>query len=132
MKVNHLNVLLVEIMMAVLFFALSAVVILEVFAAANTGSMEAGILGDVLSEAKSLSERIYAAEDAEALLQAEGYAFEQGAWRIDAGDYCLLVEIETEQTGSGKMRVAEVTAERNGEALLTLPCSRYIAGEVAE
>lgn len=132
MKVNHLNVLLVEIMMAVLFFALSSIVILEVFAAANTGSMEASILGDALSEAKSLSERIYAAENAEALLQAGGYTFEQGVWRLDAGDYSLLVEMDTEQTGAGKLRIAEVTAERNGEALLTLPCSRYAAGEVAE
>ena len=75
MKVNHLNVLLVEIMMAVLFFALSSIVILEVFAAANTGSMEASILGDALSEAKSLSERIYAAENAGGAFAGGGLYF---------------------------------------------------------
>ena len=46
MKVNHLNALLVEILMAVLFFALAASVILQVFVSAHDMGIRANLRGE--------------------------------------------------------------------------------------
>ena len=129
MKVNHLNALLVEIMMAVLFFALSAVVILELFAAAHAASGTARLSGDALNRVRNLTERICAADDAQALLQAEGFAETEAGWQLETGGYVLAVELDFEETGAGALMRAEVAAVQDGRELVSLPCARYIPGE---
>lgn len=131
MKVNHLNALLVEIMMAVLFFALSAVVILELFTAAHTKSTEARLSGEVLNRVRNLTERLCAADDPEALLESEGFNTADALWRMDAGGYVLTVDMDFEETEAGAMMRAEVAAAQDGADLVRLPCARYIPGEVA-
>lgn len=131
MKVNHLNALLVEIMMAVLFFALSAVVILELFTAAHVRSSEARLSGDALGRVRNLTERLCAADDPEALLESEGFEAAEALWRMNAGEYVLTVDMDFEETAAGSMMRAEVAAEQDGAQLILLPCAKYIPGEVA-
>lgn len=130
MKAKHMNALLVEIMMAVLFFALAATVILELFAAGHSLNRDSDILGRATGHARNLSEQIYAADDLKGLLVQQG--FEQGAtgWHASFGDYSLLVTAETLPAGSGEMRRAEVSAAQDDEVLVSLPCLRYFPGEV--
>lgn len=129
---NHLSTLLVEIMVAVLFFALSATVLLDMFVAARNQSMRAGICNEALAAAQNLADRLYAAADADALLQSEGFAPEGGAWTLDCGRYSFTVTLEEEPTAAGTLRNATVAAQSGGKLLLTLPCARYVPGEVAQ
>lgn len=131
MKVNHLNALLVEIMMAVLFFALSAAVILELFTAAHGRSTEARLSSEALGRVRNLTERLCAADDPGALLESEGFEAADALWRMDAGEYVLTVDVDFEETGAGALMRAEVAAAQEGGVLISLPCAKYIPGEVA-
>ena len=63
--------LLMEIMIAVLFFALCASVLLQTFAAARECSRSAGVQGAALLEAQSLANRLSASDDMAAALRAQ-------------------------------------------------------------
>ena len=84
-KSNRANVLLMELMAAVLLFALSATVMIRIYAQAYEKSARAGVMDDALCEAQNLAERLYAAggtEGMQALLSGEGFAQEDGLWRL--------------------------------------------------
>jgi len=130
-KGNRMNALLVEILIAVLFFALSATVILETFVAAHGLSEEAGRQSNALADAQNWVGRIYAADDVPALLEEAGFAADAGVWTLDCGEYTLTVALAEETLSAGTLATAEVQAANGDETLITLPCSRYIPGEVA-
>ena len=123
--------LLAEIVIAVLFFALSATVILDVFAMAYGQSAYSGALNESMADAQNLSERIYAADDAAALLESEGFVEEDGTWMLEKESYDLHVVLSSEETGAGELRTARIVALRGDDTLLDLPCARYFPGEVA-
>lgn len=123
--------LLVEIMIAVLFFALCATVLLETFATAHEYSDRAGVDSAALLEAQDLAERLYAADDREALLTACGFAQEDEIWRRDAGDYSLEVELGEELAPAGTLWTAQIRALREDGLIVELPGARYVPGEAA-
>ncbi len=126
------SALLMEILMAVLFFALSATVLLEGFAAAHEQSTRAGLSALALNDAQSLCDRLYATPDAQALLQGDGFAQEPDGWTLPCDGYRLVVQLTNEQTAAGTLRIAQVSAVlyNKEETLFTLPCARYLPGEV--
>lgn len=131
-KSNRANVLLMELMAAVLLFALSATVMIRIYAQAYEKSAHAGVMDDALCEAQNLAERLYAAggtEGMQALLSGEGFAQEDGLWRREAERFALEVLLSQEKTGAGVLSEAEVRAESGGEALFALPLARYTGGE---
>jgi len=130
MKAKHMNALLVEIMMAVLFFALSAAVILELFAAGHNLSRQAEVLGSAAVHAQTLSEQLYAAEDMPALLKGQGFGYAESSWAKNFDAYEIQVRLEEENTGAGEMQHALIRVLRDGEELVNLPCVRYVSGEV--
>lgn len=130
-KANRANALLVEIMIAVLFFALAATVILDCFATAHGQSMRVGRLDEALRAGQDLAEQIYAGEDPQALLMEAGYALTDGLWRSPNGEWGLEVDIREEAVDCGVYRAAEVRVLLGGEIAAALPCSRYVPGEVS-
>ena len=129
-KGNQLNTLLVEIMIAVLFFALSSTVVLQTFVVTRNQSREAGIYDTALMEAQNIADRIYASSDYEAALEKAGFARNEQGWTLPQDEYELRVTAQEETTAAGKLVTAEVSAYHKDEALLTLPCVRYFPGEV--
>lgn len=130
MKAKHMNALLVEIMMAVLFFALSAAVILELFAAGHNLNRQAEVLGSAAVHAQTISEQLYAAEDMPALLKGQGFEYVENSWAKDFEDYEIQVRLDAENTGAGEMQHAQIYALNGEETLVNLPCVRYVSGEV--
>ena len=136
---NRSNVLLVEILIAVLFFMLSAVVLVQVFATSRNLTTRAGVETRALAEAQNVTEAMYAASDPEAALDAMGFSSAHGAWTRDYGDYTLYVECGETNTDAGRLWQAEVSAmyhNRNADLarqeddeLFTLPCVRYEEGQ---
>jgi hypothetical protein len=129
-KGNRLNALLVELLIAVLFFSLSATVILGVFAETHEQSKKAGILNQALMEAENLAERLYAADSAQELLLAEAFAAEGDAFTKDFADYRITVTLQDVPAEAGIIREVRITAQRGEERLITLPCAKYLPGEV--
>lgn len=130
-KHNQLRSLLVEILIAVLFFALSATVLLEVFVGARGKSDRAAVTNEALFAAQNLADTLYCAEDAEALLAREGFTEREDGWMRESGAYALTVTLDEEHFAGGALRRASVRAWYGGETILTLPCARYQPEEVA-
>lgn len=132
---NRSNVLLVEILIAVLFFMLSATVLVRVFVSARNMTVRSGVEAAALTEAQNVAEALYAAEDVEATLDAMAFRSSHGSWSKDCGDYTLYVVGGEEPTGAGELWSGTVSAfyklrnpdlaRQEDEELFSLPCTRY-------
>lgn len=122
--------LLMEIMIAVLFFVLCASVLLQTFVAAREYSRGAGAQGAALLEAQSLANRLSASEDMAAALAAQGFEERGAAWRRDGGEFSLEVELDAEEMPAGVLHSARVRALRAENVLVELSAARYLPGEV--
>ena len=132
---NRSNVLLVEILIAVLFFMLSATVLVQVFAAARNMTVRAGVETQALAEAQNVAEALYAADDPEAALEAMQFKLYHGAWSRSDGDITLYVEGEDNPTEAGVIWSGTVRAfyhsrdlnqaRQEDDELFALPCARY-------
>ena len=71
---NRSNVLLVEILIAVLFFMLSATVVVQVFVTAHNLTAKAGVETRALAEAQNVAEALYAADDVDEALEALAFS----------------------------------------------------------
>ena len=112
---NQLNTLLMEIMIAVLFFALCSTVILDVFVGARNQSVRAGVQAQALAAAQNLSDGLYAAEQREELLLENGFkAGEAGVFTRECDGYTLSVALGEERTAAGRIETAEITALDQG------------------
>ena len=132
---NRSNVLLVEILIAVLFFMLSATVLVRVFVTARNMTVRAGVEAQALAEAQNVAEALYASDDPDALLAELEFVSSHGAWSRDFGDYSLYVFGSTQPVGAGELWEGHVSAYyklRNPEAaraedeeLFSLSCTQY-------
>ena len=129
-KGNQLNTLLVEIMIAVLFFALSSTVILETFVVTRNQSRLADVYNVALMEAQNVADKLYASTDVEATLEEAGFTRNGAVWSFSEELYDLRVTVVNEPTAAGTLQCAEVSAMHQDESILTLPSLRYIPGEV--
>ena len=132
---NRSNVLLVEILIVVLFFMLSATVLVQVFSTARSLTLRAGVENRALAEAQNVAEALCAADDPDALLDEMDFSLSHGVWTRDGGEYGLYVTMSVEPAGAGELWRAEVWAYRlsrdaedgrpASETLFSLPCARY-------
>ena len=122
---NQSKALLVELLIVVLFFMLSATVLLRVFSTARNQSARAGILVDALNETQNVADRLYAAQDTDTALGEMGFSRQEGIWRLDESDYAITVTANQEAAPNGTMARYEVRAVQNEDVLLTLPVARY-------
>ena len=136
---NRSNVLLVEILIAVLFFMLSATVVVQVFVTARNLTVKAGVETRALAEAQNVAEALCAAPDPEGALEAMEFKNSHGAWTRAYGDYTLYVECGEQPTDAGVMWQGDVRAfyslrrvdqaRPEDEELFSLPCARYKGGQ---
>ena len=132
---NRSNVLLVEILIAVLFFMLSATVLVRVFVAARNMTVRAAVETQALAEAQNVADTIYAAADPDQALEAMEFKLYHGAWSRASGDFTLYVEGGEEPAEAGSYWRGTVRAfyhNRNieqvrpeDEELFAIPCTRY-------
>lgn len=131
-KSSQANALLVEIMLVVLFFCISCTAILELFVVTRQQSDRAAILSHAQYEIQSLSDVLFLADDAEALLSDLGFQKTGESWsRSYENGLDILVSGSWEDTEAGQIRHVGISAVSNGEDLFSLPCDRYFPGEVA-
>ena len=132
---NGSNVLLVEILIAVLFFMLSATVLVQVFATSRNLTHRSGVETAALAEAQNIAEALYAAEDPDAALKEREFILSHDAWSKDYGDFSLYITSRTQETETDEMWLATVSAfymekdpsvaMQEHEQLFELPCARF-------
>ena len=132
---NRTNVLLVEILIAVLFFMLSATVLVRVFITARNMTVRSGVEAQALTEAQNVAETLMAADDVDAALEAMEFRSFHGTWSKDCDQFSLYVDGGVEPTNAGELWTGSVSAfyrlhnpddaRAADEELFSLPCTRY-------
>ncbi|MBQ8110293.1 MAG: hypothetical protein IJ124_09075 [Clostridia bacterium] len=132
---NRSNVLLVEILITVFFFMLSATVLVQVFATARNMTERSDVESMALIEAQNVAEALYVSEDVDATLTDLAFASSHGAWSKDCGNYTLYVMGITQTLDAGELWTGTVSAyyklrnpdiaRAEDEELFSLPCARY-------
>ncbi|MBO4470741.1 MAG: hypothetical protein J5841_03220 [Clostridia bacterium] len=128
---SRANALLVELLLVIFFFMISAAILVQVFADAKLKSRTAKATNASMLEAQNIAEDLYAAEDPDAVLASYGFAAEDGSWVLEKDGYLLKVTLQEETTETGELRTYEIAGVKDGETLLALPSTRFIPKEVS-
>ena len=133
---------LVEIIIVILFFALSAATVLTLFSHAEKISDRAEEQSLAMFTAASIAEDVRTAQDMEAALLAAcpGIQQEEGRYLLalndemmpeENGAYRLAVTLTRENTGAGILQKADIAILREaGEEVYSLTAAGYVHEEV--
>ena len=123
------NTLLIELMIVLLFFALSQAIILQVFASAQQTNRTVSLRNAALMQAQNTAEFLaVATTDAETALLSLGYTADSDALFIadhPSEGYQLTAQISRFTQPSGVLTTVTITARQEGRPLFTLPAVRY-------
>lgn len=126
---SRANVLLIEIMLVLLFFALASTVLVRVFAGAYNLSSRAGDIGTALYEAQSAAEILSQAGDVRTAAQNAGFISTEHGYEKQCGNLLLCAVVYEEPAYAGQMRTGSVQV-LDGDTVLCAPAiARYIPGE---
>ena len=128
---SRANSLLVELLLVIFFFMISAAILVQVFADAKLKSRTAHATNASMLEAQNIAEDLYAAEDPDAVLNAYGFAEKDGAMILEKDGYFLKVTVREQETESGVLKTYDVSGVEGDKTLLTLPSTRFIPKEVS-
>ena len=128
---SRANALLVELLLVIFFFMISAAILVQVFADAKLKSRTAHATNASMLEAQNIAEDLYAADDPAAVLEAQGFTGKDGTWMLEKDGYLLKVTVSEEETEAGLIRTCEVSGIEGEKTLLALPSTRYIPKEVS-
>ncbi len=137
---SRANALLVELLLVIFFFMISAAILVQVFADAKLKSRTANAYNETMLEAQNIAEDLYAAKDPDAVLNGYGFTAQDGGWVLEKDGYSLKITVREEETDAGILRTYDVsgiekTHDSSGTeketVLLTLPSTRYIPKEVS-
>ena len=122
---SRIHTLLLELLLTLLFFSISAAVILQVFA----GAREIGVRSErqtrAMLLAQTTAERLMAADDLPAFLAASLRREEDGSFTSEEDGYGLTVSLRTEPTAAGTLYSFDITVYQ-AEALASLASARYV------
>jgi len=120
------NALLVELVIVILFFALSQVIVLQAFVKAQQLNHAAEVTSLALLSAEDTAETLAASNDAESTLRSLGYHAVEGQYQTDSKDgYRITADISHFTQPTGVITTVELSAYRDAAKLFTLPAVRY-------
>lgn len=126
------NMLLIELVFTLLFFSLSMMIILQVFASAQQKSADSEMLHEALTMARDVAEQLSVEDDPDALLISLGFTGGDGAYSYGGAEgYDISVAVRREERAAGTLTEATLTAQSAGRTLFELPAARYAPKEVA-
>lgn len=128
---SRANALLVELLLVIFFFMISAAVLVQVFADAKLKSRTAHATNASMLEAQNIAEDLYVTDSPSAVLESYGFTEKDGAWVLEKEGYQLRVTLREEETASGTLRTYDVSGVEGDTTLLTLPSTRFIPKEVS-
>ncbi len=122
------RIVMVELLIAFLFFSLSAVIALQLFAHGYEFSRDSTLRAGALREAQSLADRLYTASSAEKLLKEAGFEKDEADYVRAQGEVAYTVALSAHGTDAGVMQSMIVTVSEGDTVLFTLPVKRYEGG----
>jgi len=132
------NVLLIELIIVILFFAISAAITLQVYSHAYVRGQESAMLTQALVLAQDWADRIALSDDPEAMLEQSEWAKDGEGYRLEAqGDLTMTLTTARYALPSGEISRVEISVygvadeeEEGGEdpLILTLPVESYLPG----
>ena len=125
------NALLVELLLVIFFFMISAAILVQVYADAKLKSRTAQATNSAMLEGQNIAEDLYGSDDPEAVLKDYGFTSQDGVWVLDKKGYILQVTPKIEETDFGTLRTFEISGIEGEKTLITLPSTRYIPKEVS-
>ena len=126
---NHSNALLVELMIIIAFFMLSATMLMQVFSAAKKQGDKADMLNRALTDAQNIAEVMYASDNSEEALAGMGFVCEDGIWIMAEDETIAMVTLEEEESGAGVMEKQYIRILKDDEELIALPGAKYREAE---
>lgn len=128
---SRTNILLVELLIAILFFMLSATSLIEVYGKTHEKSTVGESCAVTLDEARELAEVLYASDNPAGELTARGFS-ENGAEYISQRTLnTIRATVSNEETGGGNLRRVMIAVLIDDDVLYELNCTRYLEKEEA-
>ena len=128
---SRANALLVELLLVIFFFMISAAILVQVYADAKLKSRTAHATNYSMIEAQNIADDLYATDSPVAVLDDYGFSEKDGVWTLEKDGYLLKVTYQEEETEAGILRTYNVSGIEGDKTLLTLPSTRYIPKEVS-
>ena len=128
---SRANALLVELLLVIFFFMISAAILVQVFADAKLKSKTAHATNYSMLEAQNIAEDLYSTEEPDAVLAGYGFTADEEGWILEKDGYQLKVALKEEKTASGILRTYSVSGVEGDRTLITLPSTRFIPKEVS-
>ena len=128
---SRANALLVELLLVIFFFMISAAILVQVYADAKLKSKTAHATNYSMLEAQNIAEDLYVSDDPDAVLAEYGFTAQGDGWVLEKDGYLLKVTRREEETASGVVRTYDVSGMEGEKTLLTLPSARFIPKEVS-
>ena len=128
---HRANALLVELLLVIFFFMLSAMVLVELFAGAKHKTLQARATNVAIMDAQNIADDLYGADDPDAVLQELGFTKNGDAWTLEEKEYTLTVTQQEEAAEAGTLRIFTISGTGDGKDLFSLPSTRYIPKEVS-
>jgi len=123
---RHNKSLLTELVVVVLFFALSQAVILQVFAKAEQINSNAQIQNHAIIQAENVAETLAVSDNAEQALLSLGFLRDGGVYTLTSAEgYRLQAAVSRLSQPAGRWVTVELKAYRQELELFTLPVVRY-------
>ncbi len=118
--------IMIELMIIVLFFSLSSVIIVRLFAAADQLSIHCTASAKLLQTGQSWADRLQAEEDIPGYLLANGWTQDENGLSLSVDGGILSVSgIKAEEGANGWLDSCELTAFTDQQEIFTLPIARY-------
>ncbi len=133
-KAGKPNSLLIELVIVLLFFSLSAVVILQLFVAAHDKSVDSAVGTEATLMAEDIAERFRAGGlEPGVFLAGDGWTEAAGAYtrQAEASGHAvrLTADVAREVTPAGSLDTITLTVYDDDSVVVSLPVVRYSPGE---
>ena len=122
------NALLVELLIVVLFFMISATVLMQIFSAARMQGEKSGWLSQASSDAQNLAEKLSASQYPKSVLSDLGFVpadENETQWKLEGDGFLTEVTYAEESLEYGLLLRQQITVYKNGELMIELPVAQY-------
>lgn len=133
-KTSKPNSMLIELVIVLLFFSLSAAVILQLFFAAHNASVRASVDSSALMMAEDVAERFSVSDlTADAFLAADGWTMQDDHFTRDVTEQKRTLRFTantaSEPAAAGTLETMSLTVTDGDTEIVTLPIVRYTPEE---
>ena len=124
---SRANALLVELLLVIFFFMISAAILVQLFADARHKSLQARAATAAIAEAQNCAEDLYGRDDYTAWLRDNGFTADgENKWTREYDGFRLNITEEIEKTAGGEIRTFQINGFGDGKDLFTIPSTRYV------